>query len=85
MSEGSNEAADREAEDAARVRAVLAAAPAVRRVSSTLRVLGAIAAAICLLAGLALAIAVIAMGFESGGGEGSEGEPPAAAIRSAER
>lgn len=68
--------------EAAEVEATLASAPRVRMVSRILRTAGAVVAALSLLAGLAMAVAMLASGFEAGDAEPSV--PAPAAIRSAE-
>jgi hypothetical protein len=69
-----------DAAEAARVEATLASAASVHRVSRILRMAGAVAVALSLLAGLAMAIAVLSSGFE--GCDTEPSVPASGAIRS---
>lgn len=55
--------AARDARDAADVQAVLASAPRIHRLTRILRIAGAVAVALSLLAGLAMAVVMLAKGF----------------------
>lgn len=71
-----------DAVEAAQVEATLASAASVHRVSRILRTAGAAAVALSLLAGLAMAVAVLTSGFE--GCDTEPSVPASGAIRSTE-
>ncbi len=60
--------ADEQAREAAAVQATLASAPRIRRLARILRAAGAVAVALSLLAGLAMAVVMLSKGFSGDAG-----------------